>query len=167
MHAKLLTWSAPHDQHKDVLVAFPGSAGKSKREMSKLKSSIFHTNLDEHLFSNNNCIINLSPNSEIFKLVKSYYYLLHVYYESSELCSQWLECRPGPWKVTGLILVEGRSLIVERAQSSKGGQKSKGNVCALVGDWTHTPGMCSDQKLNPQLFGVQDIAPASWAPGQC
>lgn len=48
------------------------SSGSDIKAGNKLKlSSIFHLNLNE--CQNINCIIKLSPNSEILKLVKSYY----------------------------------------------------------------------------------------------
>lgn len=48
------------------------SSGSDLKAGNKLKlSSIFHFNLNE--CQNSNCIIKLSPNSEILKLVKSYY----------------------------------------------------------------------------------------------
>ena len=34
---------------------------------------------------------------------------------------------------------------------------------APSGDWTCNLGMCSDRKLNPQPFGVQDGTPSNWA----
>lgn len=56
-------------QPKGALI--PSSGSNIKAE-SKLKvSSIFHFNLNK--CQNINCIIKLSPSSEILKLVKSYY----------------------------------------------------------------------------------------------
>ena len=36
-------------------------------------------------------------------------------------------------------------------------------ICAPTKDWTCNLGMCSDWELNPQLFGIQDVAPTNWA----